>query len=60
MKKNELTPIQIQNIKNLYADGVSITKISDYLKISRYRVTKVLREANIEVINHQNLISYDL
>ena len=60
MKKNELTPTQIQNIMKLYTDGMSVAKISDCLQISRYRVTRVLKEANIEVINRQNLISYDL
>ena len=44
----------------VYTDGMSVAKISDCLQISRYRVTRVLKEANIEVINRQNLISYDL
>ena len=44
----------------MYKNGVSISKISKKLNISPYKISGVLMENGIEIVNKQNLIKFNL
>ena len=51
----------IDQVIDLYCNKyISIAKIVETTGISRYNITKILKDNNIEIINRQNQLNYDV
>ena len=51
----------IDQLIDMYCNKyISIAKIVDITGISRYNITKILKDNNIEIINRQNQLNYDI
>ena len=49
----------LEDILPLYKEGMSLTKIAQIFKTTRDTLARMLKNNNIEVVNHQNLTKFD-
>ena len=54
-----MSNLNYQEISKEYLDGMSLTKLATKYNITRWTLTKKLRELGIEIVNRQNIAKFD-